>query len=72
MSVILVDARYLGQYLKSTRKTLRLKRADCAKMFGVTQRQVIQIESGKLLIPERMLERIICNGIMMIMCKKHK
>ncbi len=72
MKVILVDAKYFGQFLKSTRKTLRLKVTDYAKMFGMTRRQIFKIENGKMLVPEGMLEKIITNGIAMILCKRRK
>ena len=70
MSIVLGDSKYFGQFLKSTRKTLRLKSAECAKMFGLNRREFLRMENGKLLIPERVLEKIVCNGIMMIMCKR--
>ena len=72
MKVILVDAKYFGQFLKSTRKTLRLKVTDYAKMFGMTCRQIFKIENGKMLVPEGVLEKIITNGIAMILCKRRK
>ncbi|MBQ4070087.1 MAG: helix-turn-helix transcriptional regulator [Alphaproteobacteria bacterium] len=72
MKVILVDAKYFGQFLKSTRKTLRLKVTDYAKMFGMTRRQIFKIENGKMLVPEGVLEKIITNGIAMILCKRRK
>ena len=59
MKVILVDAKYFGQFLKSTRKTLRLKVTDYAKMFGMTRRQIFKIENGKMLVPEGVLEKMV-------------
>ena len=41
-------------------------------MFGVSPRQKIKIENGILLIPERMSEKLICNGMVMIyICEKN-
>jgi len=72
MSVILVDTKYFGVFLKSARKTLGIKRQQGARMFGISPRQMSKIENGKLLIPEPMLEKIICNGMAMILCKRRK
>jgi len=72
MSVLLVDAKYFGHYFKCARKKLGIKRTDCAKIFGITNRQVLNIENGKLLIPERIIEKIITNGFAIILCKRRK
>ena len=72
MSIILVDAKYFGQYFRVARKRMGVNLADCAKIFGITRRQVLKIENGKLLIPERVAEKIMTNGMAMILCKKRR
>ncbi len=72
MSIILVDAKYFGQYFRTARKMMRLNLGDCAKMLGITRRQALKIENGKLLMPERVIEKIMVNGMAMILCKKRR
>ncbi len=72
MSVILVDTKYFGQYFRKARRELGIKSDDCARMFGLTRRQILRIECGKLLIPDRVLEKITANGMAMILCKRRK
>ncbi len=70
MSVILVDARYFGNYFRKARRELGIKSSDCAKMFGLSQRQILRIENGKLLPPDRVVEKVTANGMAMILCKR--
>ena len=70
MSVILVDTKYFGQYFRKARRDLGIKSSECAKMFGMTQRQILRMESGKLLMPDRVLDKITANGMAMILCKR--
>ncbi|MBE6457955.1 MAG: helix-turn-helix transcriptional regulator [Alphaproteobacteria bacterium] len=70
MAVVLVDTKYFGHYLRHARNTLNLKRCQCANMLGVSHRDLIRIENGKMLMPEKIVERIMTNGLTMILCKR--
>lgn len=72
MSVILVDARYLGHYLKRARRTLNLTRYECGKILNTSHSEIMKLENGKILISERLLEKIMVNGLTMIMSKRRK
>ena len=72
ISVILVDTKYFGQYFRKARRDLGIKSGECGHMFGLTQRQILRIECSKLLIPDRVLEKITANGMAMILCKRRK
>ncbi len=72
MSVVLVDSKYFGQYLTSARKTLKLRRAVTAKILSVSHRELIKIENGKILMPPRIIEKLITNGLTLILSKRRK
>lgn len=72
MSVVLVDSKYFGQYLTSARKTLKLRRSVAAKILSVSHRELIKIENGKILMPPRIIEKLITNGLTLILSKRRK
>jgi len=72
MSVVLVDSKYFGQYLTSARKTLKLRRSVTAKILSVSHRELIKIENGKILMPPRIIEKLITNGLTLILSKRRK
>ena len=72
MAVVLVDARYFGQYLQHARKSLKIKRGECARMFGVSHSDFIKIENGKMLMPDKIIQKVMTNGMEMILCKRRK
>ena len=72
MKVVLVDARYYGRSLMCARKHLRIRRIDCAKLFGISHSEIIKIENGTMLMPDRVIEKIMYNGLMMVLCKRRK
>ena len=61
-STVLVDNVYIARLLRGARHSARLKRNNAAKIFGVTQRQLVRYESGKILIPEHILEKVFYYG----------
>ena len=72
MQVVLVDAKYFGKFIRGTRRQLRLRRDECASMFGIGQRDLHKIENGTMLIPEKVLQKIIVNGMTMILCRRRR
>lgn len=42
-----------GVELKTWRLFMGLKQSDVAQMFGLTEKEVIQIESGKVAVPRQ-------------------
>ena len=72
MAIVLVDARYFGQYLPHARKSLKIKRGECARMFGVSHSDFIKIENGRVLMPDKIIDKLMTNGMAMILCKRRK
>ncbi len=72
MSIVLVDSKYFGQYLTRARKTVNLRRADAARILSVSRRELIKIENGKILMPDRIIEKIMTNGLTLILSKRRK
>ena len=57
--MIVVDARYYGNALMVGRKNARLSRADVAQMLGLTPREYGRIETGKALISQQLLHKLM-------------
>lgn len=72
MSIILVDAKYYGQFLVHARHQLKIHRIECSKILGISSRELKNIEHGRVLIPEKILAKLIINGMSMILCKRWK
>ena len=70
MSIVLVDSRYFGQCLARARKTVNLRRADATKMLNISHSELIKIENGKMLMPERIVEKIMTNGLTLILSRR--
>ena len=72
MTVILVDSRYFGDYLRRARNSLNIIRRNCAKILGVSHSELIKIENGKILMPDKVIKKLMTNGMAMILCKNYK
>ena len=72
MKTVLVDAKYYGYYFQHARRHMHIRCADCARMFGVSHSDMVKIENGKILMPEKVVSKIMYNGIAMVLCKNHK
>ena len=70
MGIVLVDSKYFGQYLARVRKTVNLRRADAAKMLNISHSELIKIENGKMLMPDRIVEKIMTNGLTLILSRR--
>ncbi len=70
MSIVLVDSKYFGQYLARARKTVNLRRADAAKMQNISHSELIKIENGKMLMPDRIVEKLMTNGLTLILSRR--
>ena len=57
MKVVLVDSAYFGDALSHARQNARINRR--------------KYESGKMLIPAQVLERIFQNGFMMLLARNY-
>ena len=71
MKVVLVDSAYFGDALSHARQNARINRRDAARMLGTTTKYIGKYESGKMLIPAQVLERIFQNGFMMLLARKY-
>ncbi len=65
-ATVLVDNVYVARMMRGARHSARLKRNNAAKIFGITQRQLARYESGKVLIPEHILEKLFYYGFVMM------
>lgn len=66
MTVILIDARYFGTQLRRARRSARLSRFEFAQMLKISRYDLDKYESGRLVIPESILYRLMSYGIMML------
>ena len=71
MRVVLVDSAYFGDALSHARQNARINRRDAARMLGTTTKYIGKYESGKMLIPAQVLERIFQNGFMMLLARNY-
>ncbi len=72
MSIILVDAKYVGHFLKYARIRLHMGLNECSSLFGISVRELRKIEKGKILIPKEIINKIMVNGLTMIVCQRRK
>ena len=70
MSIVLVDSKYFGQYLTRARKTVNLRRVDAAKILSVSHSELIKIENGKMLMLDRIVEKLMTNGLTLILSRR--
>ena len=70
MSIVLVDSKYFGQYLGRARKTVNLRRVDAAKILNISHSELIKIENGKMLMPDRIVEKLMTNGLTLILSRR--
>ena len=61
--MILMDTRYLGATIKHVRRNLKLSRHEFAKYLGVPPKEIAKYESGKVIIPQTVLEKLLHRGI---------
>lgn len=72
MRVVLVDVKYFAKYIRGARRQMHINRDECARMLGVSLRELHKIENGSMLIPENVIQRIIINGMTLLLCKRFK
>ena len=72
MAIVLVDAKYFGNYLRKARKSMNITRFECSRLFGVSHSELIKIENGKMLMPDKIIQKVMTNGMAMILCKRRK
>ena len=72
MATLLVDAKYFGNYLRMARNSMNISRFECAKLLGVSHSELIKIENGKILMPDKIIQKVMTNGMAMILCKRRK
>ena len=72
MATVLVDAKYFGDYLRMVRNSMNITRFECAKLLGVSHSELIKIENGRVLMPDKIIQKVMTNGMAMILCKRRK
>ena len=60
---IFIDVKYLGRSLHRARIQNSMSRKDVAKQLNLTDRQLLQIESGRLVISKNILTKLLRAGI---------
>ena len=70
MATVLVDAKYFGDYLRMARNSMNITRFECAKLLGVSHSELIKIENGKMLMPDRIVEKLMTNGLTLILSRR--
>lgn len=66
MAVILAGCRYFGRVFRCARKNARMTMTDCARLFGVSTRIIRQYETGTLIIPDNVLQRLMYYGFLLL------
>ena len=61
--MILIDTRYLGNAIKHARRNAKLSRHEMAGYLGVPPRDISKYESGKTIIPQNVLNKLLHRGI---------
>ena len=60
---IFIDVKYMGRSLRHARIQNNMLRRDLAKELKLTDRQLLQIECGRLVISKDLLTRLLRVGI---------
>ena len=60
---ILIEARYIGRCLHRARIRSSISRKDLAKRLGLKDRELLQIECGRAVIPKENLIELLRKGI---------
>ena len=63
MPVISNETRLIGGAMRHGRRLNRISRTDAARALHVTLGELGLIEGGRMLIPRRVLNSLICHGI---------
>ncbi|MCM1294171.1 MAG: helix-turn-helix domain-containing protein [Muribaculaceae bacterium] len=66
MTIVLIDTRHVGAALRHARRSACLGRRELAPILRIQRCELAQYESGRLVIPEDVLYRIMSYGIMML------
>ncbi len=71
MPVISNETRLIGGAMRHGRRMNRISRMDAARRLHVTLGELGLIEGGRMVIPRRVLNSLICHGIRN-KCKKNE
>ena len=71
MKLVLVDTKFFGKTLKQARNSAHIKRTYAARILGTTCRHLQRYESGKELIPENILRRLLAHGFTLLTIKNN-
>lgn len=70
MAVILIDCRQIGHALRCARKSASLNITATAKMLGVSRRDLLRYETGRLTVPECTLHRLMHFGLLVMRARQ--
>ena len=60
---IFIEARYIGRSLHRARTQNKITRKELAKKLKITDRELLQIECGRAVIPSGILTKLLRAGI---------
>jgi len=60
--MIMVESKYYGNAMRVGRKSVNLARRDAARMLGIPPREYGKMEIGKVLIPEKVIYKLMSYG----------
>ena len=63
MPVISNETRLIGGAMRHGRRLNRISRTDAARALHVTLEELGLIEGGRMVIPRRVLNSLICRGL---------
>ncbi len=63
MPVISNETRLIGGAMRHGRRLNRISRMDAARALNVTLEELGLIEGGRMVIPRRVLNSLICRGL---------
>ena len=70
MAIVLIDARYFGQILRDARRQVRVRPPEFAKMLKITSHELHNYEKGRVPIPEKIMHRLLSNGILTLCARR--
>ncbi len=65
--MILVDNKYFGHALHNARSTLALNKTNVATRLGISLNVLKRYETGKEVMSQEFLEKLLRNGLILIM-----
>ncbi|MBR6838386.1 MAG: helix-turn-helix domain-containing protein [Alphaproteobacteria bacterium] len=71
MSIVLIDARAIGEQVRRARKMLGLNTKNAAALLKITIPELRRYEAGRLPMPPDLLCTLLHRGFALSMCKMY-